>query len=596
MVDGLKRLEYRGYDSSGIAISRNDQSNFEVRKAEGKIERLEIALRNSPIQGAIGLGHTRWATHGKPNTINAHPHRAGTTVLVHNGIIENFESIREELLARGASIVSETDSELFGHLVEEELKKTATFEEAVRLSFLKLEGSCSIVVVNDRFPGKIVAVRTGTPLVVSRSQKADGCFVASDAQAIVEHTDEVTYLEPRDLVVCTQSEFKIFPIDKKISPENEIKRSATKLDWKMADFDKAGFPHFMLKEIHEQPRAILDTLDLLIERDTMRARMEEIGALVQRASKIQIIACGTAWHAGLVGKYLLESVARVPVEVDLASEYRYRDPVIDEHTLVLAVSQSGETADTLAALREAKRKGAMTAAICNVRGSSMPREVAATLFTAAGPEIGVASTKAFTTQILVFMMLGQFLAHARGVKTKAPDVHFFLQLPHQVQSALELAPLVQKISESCLQSRGYLYIARGRLFPIALEGALKMKEISYVHAEGYPAGELKHGPIAMVESNMTVVVLAPRDELYEKTMSNLQEVKARGGRIVAVGDHDDFSLQKLSDHFIGMRFAHDWSDSILATIPMQLLAYYTAVLKGTDVDKPRNLAKSVTVE
>ncbi len=600
LIQGLKLLEYRGYDSSGIATLKNSQ--FEILKAEGKLENIERIIPQSGLSGKIGIGHTRWATHGKPNSVNAHPHRAGTTVLVHNGIIENYESIKQELLAKKYKIISETDSELFGHLVEDQLKKSMNFAEAIRTAFLRLEGSCSIVVVNDQFPDQIIAVRNGTPLVVAFSQKSGGSFIASDAQAILEHTNQVTYLENEDMVICDQNGFKIYSIQNPITAKNEIKRASTTLDWSLTSMDKSGYPHYMLKETFEQPRALLDTLDNLVDRETSAPRMDELVPLLEKIQKIQIVACGTAWHAGLIGKYILEQFARIPVEVDLASEYRYRNPIVDDKTLFLAISQSGETADTIAALREAKKQGAKIVSICNVRGSSIARESEVTLFTAAGPEIGVASTKAFTTQILVLMMLGQFVANQ---KTKAIqsahkntlDLHFYLRLPHLIQNALDSDSKIKQIAKECLNTtKGFLYIGRGKLFPIALEGALKMKEITYIHAEGYPAGELKHGPIAMVDPTMTIVVLAPRDTLFDKTISNLQEVKARGGKIIAIGNRGDEQLKKLSDYFLEYDFAADYSDVLMASIPMQLLAYHMAVLKGTDIDKPRNLAKSVTVE
>lgn len=598
LVSGLRRLEYRGYDSAGIACYDGaKKSGFEIVKAEGKLENIEKVLGKAPLKGSTGIGHTRWATHGKPNTINAHPHRAGSTVLVHNGIIENYEKIRDELTVKGCKMVSETDSELFGHLVEDLMvRQNLDFEEAVRQAFLRLEGSCSVVVVNDRYPDMVIAIRNGTPLVVAHASKSAGCFVASDAQAVLEHTNIITYLENEDMVVCRRDSFQIFSLREPVSSRKPIARQATTLDWTLQSMDKAGYPHYMLKEIHEQPRAILDTLDNLVDRETGIPRLQPMADMVKKATRIQLVACGTAWHAALIGKYILETEARIAVDVDLASEYRYRKPIVDSNTLMIAISQSGETADTLAALREAKRLGAMTAAICNVRGSTLAREAGFTMFTAAGPEIGVASTKAFTTQILALMLLGQYVAATRHSNDTMLDVHFYLKLPHLIQSALDKAEEVAKIARSTIDSKGFLFIARGRLFPIALEGALKMKEISYIHAEGYPAGELKHGPIAMVEPGMTVVVLAPRDDLYDKTISNLQEVKARGGKIVTVGSTGDSQLARLSDHFIGYSFAADWSDALLASIPMQILAYHAAVLKGTDVDKPRNLAKSVTVE
>jgi glucosamine--fructose-6-phosphate aminotransferase (isomerizing) len=602
IIEGLRLLEYRGYDSAGIACF--DGKRFDIVKAGGKIGNVEKLLAQHPLHGTVGIGHTRWATHGKPNDVNAHPHRAGRTVLVHNGIIENYEEIRTELTAKGYTMVSETDSELFGHLVEEQIKKGLIFEEAVRTSFLRLRGSCTIVIAHDDHPDMLIAVRNGTPLVAGYSKKSGGAFVASDAQGLMAHTHDVTFLENEDMVICRADGINVYSIHKPVAQQKPLPRPATTLDWSVASMEKEGFDHYMLKEIHEQPRALLDTLDSMIDRDTGVPHMGALKTLLPKIRSIHMIACGTAWHAAMVGRYILESVARIPVTVDLASEYRYRDPVVGPDTLVLAVSQSGETADTIAALRQAKAQGAVTAAICNVRGSTIARDVDTVFFTAAGPEIGVASTKAFTTQILMMMLLGQYIAHERKIlpartrgKGKDPlDVAFFLKLPHMVQSALDLDGAIRDIAEKTLQSRGFLYVARGLLFPIALEGALKMKEISYCHAEGYAAGELKHGPIAMVDPTMTIVVLAPKDALYEKNISNLQEVKARGGRIIGIGNKGDTQLERLSDHFIGLDFAGDWSDAVLATIPLQLLSYHAAVLKGTDVDKPRNLAKSVTVE
>lgn len=597
LVQGLKRLEYRGYDSAGVAYFIED--HFEITKASGKIENVEALLNRKalPEKTKAGIGHTRWATHGKPNSINAHPHRTGHTVLVHNGIIENYEDIRQELIDQGYAMVSETDSELFGHLVEEQLKQKKTFIEAVRQSFLRLKGACSIVVVHDKDPDLIIAVRNGTPLVVGYSAELEGCFIASDAQAILEYTRNVVFLENEDFVLCRKTGFEVYSLR---DSNRRLARPETVIDWSLSSMDKAGFPHYMLKEIHEQPRAILDTLDFLVDRETARLKVDALGAYLKKTKRIQLIGCGSAWHAALIGKYILEIGSRIPVEVDLASEYRYRNPVVDESTLVIGVSQSGETADTLAALREAKDQGAMVAGICNVRGSTLTREVPITLFTAAGPEIGVASTKAFTTQILNFMLLGEYFASIKKSEEYAEgkhfDLHLYLKIPHLIERALASAEKIRNVARECVNSKGFLFIGRGPLFPIALEGALKMKEISYLHAEGYPAGELKHGPIAMVDSSMTIVVLAPRDDLYEKTISNLQEVKARGGKIIGVGSEGDEKLKQLSDYFLDYPFQKDWTDPMLATIPMQLLSYEVAVLKGTDVDKPRNLAKSVTVE
>lgn len=587
IIGGLKRLEYRGYDSSGIAVTNG--TKFQIVKSEGKIKNIESILEKNPLPGKAGIGHTRWATHGKPNSINAHPHRVGNTVLVHNGIIENYEEIKQLLLKKGRTFVSETDSELFGHLVEDQMASGTDFLESVRLSFLKLRGSCTIVSAHDTEPRKIIAIRTGTPLVATQSKSAAGCFVASDPQALLEHSNEIIYLENEDVAICEKDRIQIYNLRSPFKNQKAIERAAVALNWNAASVEKEGFEHYMLKEIHEQPRAVLDTIDGYNDRTSTKV----IQNLVNHPKIIHLVACGTAWHACLIGRSILEEATRIPVVVDLGSEYRYRNPIIDENTLVIAVSQSGETADTLAAIREAKSRGATTAAICNVRGSSLAREVDQTFYTNAGPEIGVASTKAFTTQILMFMMLGHGITQ---IKNERLDLSSLLKIPHLIQLVLANEAKLKEIAKYYLNSTGFLFLGRGLLFPIALEGALKIKEISYVHAEGYPAGELKHGPIAMVDSNVAVIVIAPQDKLYEKNISNLHEVKARGGKIVAFGNEGDTHLEKLSDHFVGLPFHNDWSDTILATVPLQLLAYHVAVLKGTDVDKPRNLAKSVTVE
>ncbi len=597
LFQGLKRLEYRGYDSAGIAVYDSSKKNFKIHKSEGKLNNLGVILEKNRLNGHTGLAHTRWATHGKPNSINAHPHRAGSTVLVHNGIIENYEELKKELKGQGAKLVSETDSELFGHLVESLMQQGNGFMEAVRLSFLRLRGSCTIVVGHDSEPATLIAIRNGTPLVAAFSDTAQGAFVASDVQALLEHTHSVTYLENEDLVLLRENEFRIYSLKEPIEKQKPVQRESTHIDWKPSAMEKEGFDHFMLKEIFEQPRAVLDTLDTFEQGELEFPDLEK---LFQGVRAIHMVACGTAWHAALVGRYILESSARIPVLVDLASEYRYRDPIVDEHTLIIAISQSGETADTLAALREAKSRGAKSLVICNVRGSTMTREADVALFTAAGPEIGVASTKAFVTQLVMMMFLGHSLeAFSSGSATGQNSIYnrsFFARLPHSIEKVLGLRKQIQNIAKRHVNSRGFLFVGRGILFPIALEGALKLKEISYVHAEGYPAGELKHGPIAMVDPEMSVVVLIPKDELYEKNLSNLQEVRARGGRMIGLGAEDDEVVAGLCEEFIGLPFHGDGSDAILATLPLQLLAYEMAILKGTDVDKPRNLAKSVTVE
>ena len=607
LVAGLRRLEYRGYDSAGIAAQVG--TTIEIVKAEGKLENVEKLLPgHGPKLAAAtcGIGHTRWATHGKPTTQNAHPHQTGHVVLVHNGIIENYQELREELIANGHQPRSETDSELFGFLVLDEMEKGTSLTEAVRVCFRRVHGACSIVVMSEREPGVVVGVRAGSPLVAATDPQG-GAFLASDAQPLLGYTKDVYFLEHGDIACGTAEGLRFISLE----TGRPVERRTTRLDWSPEALDKRGFPHFMLKEIHEQPAAIVDTLNALLDRgggDPFSfASADDVRAL-EEAREIVLVACGTAWHAAMMGKYWLERLAKVSVSVDLASEFRYREPMLGPGTVVVAVSQSGETADTLAAVREAKNKGVPSVAITNCRGSTISREADVTLYTAAGPEIGVAATKTFATQMLTLLLLAGRIATRHGQDPKRIRDLFeeVLRLPHLLASELTAgAPLVEgaRAAANALHGKkGFFFIGRGYSFPIALEGALKLKEISYLHAEGYAAGELKHGPIAMIDREMVVVVLAPRDHWRDKTISNLEEVKARGAIILGVGAEADRRFREHCSHWIPMRepvggkALDEGLMPFQAMLAVQLLSYEIAVLRGTDVDKPRNLAKSVTVE
>jgi glucosamine--fructose-6-phosphate aminotransferase (isomerizing) len=602
VVGGLRRLEYRGYDSSGVAHFSGNR--IEITKSEGKLQNVENLLRSVATAPAArcGIGHTRWATHGKPTTQNAHPHRTGHVVLVHNGIIENYQEIRGALVARGHNPVSETDSELFGFLVLEKMDAGKSMLDAVRESFLQVQGACSIVVMSEKEPGRIVGVRNGAPMVAAVDPQG-GVILASDAQPILEYTRDVVFMEHGDLVIGTAAGMEF----RELESGRPVSRSTTRLDWTPGALDKQGFDHYMLKEIHEQPASMVDTLNGVLDR--ARAESFPLAAqpaveLLSGARRITIVACGTAWHASMVGKYWLERWMRVPVTVELASEYRYRNPVIDPGMLVIGVSQSGETADTLAVIQELKRQGIATLAITNTRGSSLSREAQATVFTSAGPEIGVAATKTFTVQMLALLCFAAAIGKQRLDPAGRAELEtVFAQLvrmPHLLEDYLAsaLRPTVQSIAREIQRSRGFFFIGRGTSYPLALEGALKLKEIAYVHAEGYAAGELKHGPIAMIDGEMVVIVLAPTDAWREKTISNLEEVKARGARVIGVGHPGDEMLKKVSHHWIPLPAAelHESLLPFVLTPVIQLLSYELAVLKGTDIDKPRNLAKSVTVE
>ncbi len=593
ILEGLKKLEYRGYDSAGIA-TLND-SGAAIRRSEGKLVHLEHLLREQPLSGSIGIGHTRWATHGRPSEINAHPHKAGSIIVVHNGIIENYLQLREELKKSGHVFKSETDTEVISHLIEETLKSEPDFEKAVRSALARLVGAYAVCILNETVPDTLIAAKLGSPMVVGLGK--DEFFVASDIPAILAHTREMVFMEDGEMAVFRGGSARFatisgVPLDKK----------ARHIDWSPLMAEKGGYKHFMLKEIHEQPRAVRDTIAGRTLEDRGDVYLEDLNfsdECLSSVKRIVIVACGTSWHAALLGKFYLEGYCRIPVEVDIASEFRYRDPVIDSGTLMMVISQSGETADTLAALREAKSRGAMVMAICNVVDSSIAREAGAVIYTHAGPEIGVASTKAFVTQLTALYLFTIRLGRAGGSIDAATGMRMISSLkrvPAMLEDVLRLNAVTEKIARKYMNSQDFLYLGRGRNFPIALEGALKLKEISYIHAEGYPAGEMKHGPIALIDENMPVVVLAPRNSAYEKTLSNMEEVIARNGRVIALCSAGDGEVRRLAEEVIEIPSLDEDMDPLLLSVPLQLLAYHVAMLKGTDVDQPRNLAKSVTVE
>ena len=601
LLKGLRRLEYRGYDSAGVAFQSGGA--IRIEKCEGKLENVATRFRELDIDQAprstVGIGHTRWATHGKPTTQNAHPHRTGPIVLVHNGIIENYREIKEELLKKGHRPQSETDTELFGFLVLEELKRNPDFVEAVRAAFLRLEGACSIVVMSEDEPDTVLGIRNGSPLVVGVDTEG-AIYLASDAQPLLEYTKKVTYLENGDLAIARRGNLEI----REVSTGATVTREVVELQWSVEQMEKEGCPHFMLKEIYEQPTALIDTLNSNLDRAHATpfplAQQPGLDKLLA-ATELNLIACGTSYYASMVGKYLIEKYARVSTRVEFASEFRYRDPVIAPGALVVGVSQSGETADTLAVLREVRKKGLTTASVTNVRGSTISRETDGTFFTSAGPEIGVAATKSFLTQMGVFLLwTGAFLEKQRA-GSSAALFEETIQLPHVLTTYLDAASgmrsSISAAAKAMESKRGFYFIGRGSSYPLALEGALKLKEIAYVHAEGYAAGELKHGPIAMIDEETVVIVLAPRDAWRDKTISNLEEVKARGAKVIGVGSPNDAHLRELSDHFIALpELKNEDLNMFPLAIVVQLFAYELAILKGTDIDKPRNLAKSVTVE
>ncbi|HEX4163870.1 MAG TPA: glutamine--fructose-6-phosphate transaminase (isomerizing) [Bryobacteraceae bacterium] len=601
IVEGLRRLEYRGYDSAGVAVMNGTEA-LEVRRASGKLRNLEDVIRQQPLTGSYGIGHTRWATHGRPTEENAHPHRdcKGRIVVVHNGIVENYLQVRKQLTAEGHIFKTETDTEVIAHLVEKYLD--GPLEDAVRKALKEIHGVFAISVIANTDPRKIVAARSGPPVVIGLGQNE--FFVASDVPAILNHTRDIYFLQDGDMAVLTAEGVKLTDFEGK-----HVQRQVSRILWDPVMAEKGGYKHFMLKEIFEQPRAVKDTMLGRVGLESGRVFLDEVDipeAEFKSFQQVKIVACGTSWHAGLAGKIILERLARIPVEVDYGSEFRYRDPIIQPNTLTVVISQSGETADTLAALREAKTKGSKTLAICNVVGSMITREASGTILTHAGPEIGVASTKAFTSQLTALLILGMYLGQVRGtLSTKAACdlVQEMAHIPGKLEQVLAANDSYDELIKDLFRAQDFLYLGRGIHFPIALEGALKLKEISYIHAEGYPAGEMKHGPNALIDENLPVVVLATKDPEseeskvhYEKTLSNIQEVKARSGRVVAIACEGDEEVAKMADHLITIPVTRELLLPLLEMIPMQLLAYHIAVRRGCDVDQPRNLAKSVTVE
>ncbi|MGB2620983.1 MAG: glutamine--fructose-6-phosphate transaminase (isomerizing) [Candidatus Acidiferrum sp.] len=605
IIEGLRKLEYRGYDSAGIAVV-TQQGKLEIRRASGKLRKLEEAIQKSPLEGTYGIGHTRWATHGRPTEENAHPHRdcSGQIVVVHNGIIENYLELKEQLQRDGHKFVTETDTEVVAHLVEKNSQGGVPLEEAVRKSLKELRGIYSLVFLSSRDLQKIVAARIGPPSVIGLG---DGeYFVASDIPALLEHTRQMFFLADGDIAVLTQNGVRVMDHDGR-----PVDRPPHHVAWDPIMAEKGGYKHFMQKEIFEQPRAVRDTLLGRISQDSGKVFLEEMQISEQQFREFQqvrIVACGTSWHAGLAGKFMIERLARLQVEVDYGSEFRYRDPLLDAKTLTVCISQSGETADTLAAQREAKLKGSPTLAICNVMGSMITREAAGTILTHAGPEIGVASTKAFSAQLAALLLLASHLGQVRGKLSPAAALKLmqeFTRIPHKMEMVLQVdkTGFYEALAKQFFRYTDFLYLGRGIHYPIALEGALKLKEISYIHAEGYPAGEMKHGPNALIDENLPVVVLATRDEndpesmtRYEKSVSNIQEVKARDGIVISIATEKDHLARQASDHIVELPPAPEILAPLLEIIPLQLLAYHIAVRRGCDVDQPRNLAKSVTVE
>jgi glutamine---fructose-6-phosphate transaminase (isomerizing) len=601
IVDGLRRLEYRGYDSAGVAVL-SDSKCLEVRRASGKLRNLEDVISSTPLSGLYGVGHTRWATHGRPTEENAHPHRdcKGEIVVVHNGIVENYLALRKQLTAEGHTFKTETDTEVVAHLIEKHLN--GNLEHAVREAIKQITGVFALSVISSSDPNKIVAARSGPPVVVGLGQ--DEFFVASDVPAILSHTRDMFFLNDGDVAILTPGGVRLTDFEGRT-----VRRQISHILWDPIMAEKGGYKHFMLKEIFEQPRAIKDTMLGRLGLESGRVFLDEVSiseAEFREFGQIKIVACGTSWHAALAGKFIIERLSRLPVEVDYGSEFRYRDPIVSPHTLTIVISQSGETADTIAAQREAKQKGSKTLAICNVVGSMITREASGTLMTHAGPEIGVASTKAFTSQITALLILGMYLGQVRGTVTPELSctlVQDLARIPGQLEHILLNSDVYDNLARALFRAHDFLYLGRGIHFPIALEGALKLKEISYIHAEGYPAGEMKHGPNALIDENLPVVVLAtcdPESEEsrvhYEKTLSNIQEVKARSGIVVAVACEGDEQVAKIADHVITIPVTRELLLPLLEMIPLQLLAYHIAVRRGCDVDQPRNLAKSVTVE
>jgi glucosamine--fructose-6-phosphate aminotransferase (isomerizing) len=592
LVEGLRRLEYRGYDSAGIAVVNGN--GLEIRKAAGKLSSLEQQLAQSMPHGTIGIGHTRWATHGAPTTPNAHPHtdQNERIAVIHNGIIENAGAIRKMLEQRGHTFQSDTDTEVLVHLVGEFYQ--GSLEDAVATALREVDGAYGLAFISEDEPDVIVAARKGSPLLVGVGEGE--YFIASDASPLLEHTRSVVYLDDGEMAILTRDGYRIRNLE-----TDRIEKPVNQIEWDLAAVERGGYAHFMLKEIFEQPESLWNTLrgHLLEDEGTSRVTGLNLSdEQIKQLDRIVITACGTSWHSGLIGEYMLEELARIPVEVEYASEFRYRNPIVDERTLVIGISQSGETADTLAAIREAKLRGARTIGLVNVVGSTIAREVDGGIYLHAGPEVGVASTKAFTSQVAALALVALRFARLRNLSIlQGRDfIQHLQQLPAHIQTILDNAPELEALAERFVRAPNALFLGRGVNFPAALEGALKLKEISYIHAEGYPAAEMKHGPIALIDEMMPVVFLAPRDAVYQKVLSNMEEVRARGGKVIAIVNECDTEVERLANACVAIPVTHELLSPILTIIPLQLFAYYVAVRRGCNVDQPRNLAKSVTVE
>jgi glucosamine--fructose-6-phosphate aminotransferase (isomerizing) len=595
LIGGLKKLEYRGYDSAGIAVVNGN--GVDVVRAEGKLSNLESKLDEKTLHGTFGMGHTRWATHGKPNENNAHPHRdcTGNVIVIHNGIIENFLTLKQRLKAKGHEFKSETDTEVVAHLIEEYRKGGVPFVDAVKKALKELEGHYALVMIAADEPGTIVAAKHGPPLVVGLGEGEN--IIASDVAPLLAYTRNIIYLEDGEYAVANDKKVELFG-----ESDQKIEREPRRITWDAVTAEKEGYRHYMLKEIHEQPRAVRDTFNGRMFEESGEVFFNDLQLSADEWAKfkrVHVVACGTSWHAGLVGKFIIENAARIPVEVDYGSEYRYRDPIIDESTLVIGVTQSGETADTIAGMQEAKSKGAKLITICNVLGAAATRMSDGVIYTNAGPEIGVASTKAFTTQLTAFYLLSLYIRMLRG--EDKDDIRYAMHemsvIPHKIEHLLKTQEKhIEHLAHKYHRSQDFLFLGRGVHYPIALEGALKLKEISYIHAEGYPAGEMKHGPIALIDENMPVVAIATHTPVYDKIVSNLQEAKARDGKLIIICDEGDDEIKKMADDYIEVPWSVEPLQPILTVVPTQLLAYYIALRRGCDVDQPRNLAKSVTVE
>ncbi len=595
LLAGLRRLEYRGYDSAGVAVVNG---RVDVRKKEGKVSDLAAVLEHNPVVGTVGIGHTRWATHGAPNDVNAHPHASGGNrfALIHNGIIENYSSIRAKLREKGYVFTSETDTEALVHLIDDVQKETGlSLVESVRQALTQVKGAYGIVLVSEDEPDQIIAARNGSPLLLGIGDGEN--FIASDASPLIEFTRQVVYLNDGEMAVVKRDSYEVLSIE-----GGTVDAKVHELEWDIEEIEKGGYDHFMLKEIMEQPEAIENCLRGRVRLESNQIKLgglEDVMDRLRDAERIIICACGTSWHSGLVGEYLIEKHARIPVEVEYASEFRYRNPIINEKDVVLVISQSGETADTLAAMRQAQKAGVLTIGVCNVVGSTIARETDAGVYLHVGPEIGVASTKAFTGQVTVLAMIALLLGKERGLLDDSKLHHHLealVEIPNQIRRMLNTDAKIRQIARDYRFASNFLYLGRGSNFPVALEGALKLKEISYIHAEGYPAAEMKHGPIALIDQFMPVVFIATRDAIYEKVVSNIEEVAARGGTVIAITNDDNDELDPLCEYVIRVPETTEGFEPLLTVIPLQLLSYHIAVMRGCDVDQPRNLAKSVTVE